>query len=117
MTAWTYPRSSVMRVVDGDTLFVRLDRGFHDFSDRTVRLAGIDADEMTSPDPAKRAHATEAKRRLVILLPPGTLCTVTSERLDKYGRALARVVLEDGTDLSALLVAEGLARTYAGGAR
>jgi endonuclease YncB( thermonuclease family) len=94
-----------VRVVDADTI----DLG----ADRTVRLLGIDAAEaaQTCGDGDARlpcgAMATEGARRLFEGRP--ARCTV--ERMDRYGRYLARCAV-GGRDMGAVLVASGLARTY-----
>jgi len=43
---------TVVGVTDGDTILVKIDRGFNDFSHKTVRVSGID-----TPEISKR-HAT-----------------------------------------------------------
>lgn len=112
-------RATCRAVVDGDTLDARIDLGFHAALDMRLRLAGLDTDELRSPDPAKRAMAQRAKERVAILLPPGAPFTVRTlkDATEKYGRYLAVVILPDGTDMNALLVREGLARSYDGGTR
>lgn len=118
MTTWIFPRSVVLAVKDGDTVVCALDRGFDDKSRRTLRLLGIDAPELRAKDPAERERAQRAKARVLELLPVGSECTVVTHRPDKYGsRYLAEVLLPDGRDLARVLLAEGLARAYDGGAR
>lgn len=118
MTTWTYPRSVVLAVTDGDSVTVALDRGFDDKSRRKLRLLGIDAAELRAGDPAERERARRAKARVLELLPVGSECTVVTHRPDKYGsRYLAEVLLPDGRDLAGVLLAEGLARAYDGGRR
>jgi micrococcal nuclease len=99
-------RAEVERVVDGDTIVVRLDGR----SER-VRYIGIDTPETHHPDkPVQRfgPEATEANRRLV----EGrtVLLELDVEPRDKYGRLLAYVYLEDGTFVNASLVEDGYAR-------
>ena len=118
MTTWTFPRSVVLAVKDGDTIVCALDRGFDDRSRRTLRLLGIDAAELRAKDPPTRERALRAKARVLELLPVGSECTVETVAADKYGdRWLARVTLSDGRDLAGVLLAEGLAQPYDGGVR
>ncbi len=115
---WTY-RATCLRVVDGDTVDARLDLGFHVFMEQRLRLAGIDTDEMRSPDPATRARALIAKERLAALLPVGSVFTVTTETdpRDKFGRWLGRISTPDVPEVNELMIREGLARPYQGGSR
>ncbi len=116
---WTY-RATCLRWIDGDTLTLRLDLGFHVFCEQRVRLAGLDAPELRSRDAGERADAAASRYRAGALLPPGAACTITTEKgdaTDRYGRFLGRITLADGRDLNAVLLSEGLARAYDGGAR
>lgn len=107
------------RAVDGDTAVVRLDLGFGVQITQTLRLRGINTPELRSHDPAERAAAQQALARLRELLPPGRACTVKTfkDAQEKYGRYLADILLEDGTDVVQTLLREGLGRPYDGGAR
>lgn len=46
---WHY-RADVERVIDGDTLIVRIDLGFSTFSEATIRVEGINAPELSTPE-------------------------------------------------------------------
>jgi len=91
----------VQRVVDGDTLLLaNRDR---------VRLLGVDTPESVAPDrpvePFGKA-ASEFTRRLA----EGRRVRLgfDKERVDRYGRVLAYVYLEDGTMLNEELIRAGL---------
>lgn len=71
---------NVVVVVDGDTIVVRDERAVR----REVRLAGIDAPEMTQP------YGVRARGRLVELV-YGRRVRVTWYKRDRYARLLARV--------------------------
>jgi micrococcal nuclease len=98
----------VVRVVDGDTVHVRVGR-----RDETVRYIGIDTPESVKPGTPVQcfAHAASAANaRLVagraVRLVPGR------ETRDRYGRLLAYVYrASDGAFVNARLVAWGYART------
>jgi len=45
LTPYVY-RTQVIRVVDGDTLWCRIDLGFRTQAEHSIRLAGIDAPEL-----------------------------------------------------------------------
>jgi micrococcal nuclease len=112
MSMWTY-RAIIIRVVDGDTVDVRIDLGFSVLHEARLRLLGIDAPEMLARDPAERERARAATARLSALLPVGAAVTVTTQkdRREKYGRYLARIVAGE-TDVCATLLAEGLVAAY-----
>lgn len=98
------------RVIDGDTF---------EWGGERVRLANIDAPELRGGKcDAERRLARVAARRLSELLAGGVFTVVPGDpadgrRRDRHGRLLA-VVERDGTDLGAVLVAEGLARPWSG---
>lgn len=101
---WTVP-ATVLRVVDGDTVRLELDLGWHTYRVENCRVAGINAPELsTEAGKAARAHAEQ-------LLPPGARVTFISQKLDKYGRPLGRVV-HDGVDFGAATLAAGHASPF-----
>jgi micrococcal nuclease len=103
----------VVRVVDGDTVVVNMDLGWHTWRhDEHVRLSAVDAPERTNV-----ARWTEAKAFVERLLPAGTEVLLVSEKLEKYGRTLGRILLRDGRDVGAERLKAGLATLYAGGPR
>ncbi|MCR4256819.1 MAG: thermonuclease family protein, partial [Candidatus Uhrbacteria bacterium] len=101
----------VTKAVDGDTLHVRLDDG----TDATVRLLGVNTPETVDPRRpvecfGKEASAftkamTDGKRARLEADPQ-------ADEVDKYGRLLRNVFLEDGTDLIASLIGEGYGYAY-----
>ena len=115
---WTY-KATVVRHLDGDSLIARIDLGFRLWSEQHLRLAGLDTPELRSRDPGQRRDAVAARARIAALLPLGAACTVETrpDPRDEYGRWLCRITAPDGTDVNAMLLAEGLARPYDGGAR
>ncbi len=80
--------ATVERVVDGDTVSVRL-------AGRTerVRLLGIDTPESVKAATPVECFAREASARLHSLLPPGVTVRLVRdvEERDRYGRLLAYV--------------------------
>lgn len=93
-------------VVDGDTIRLGGER---------VRLMGFDTPELRGKCRNERRNARVASRRLAKLLGAGYPSFEWHGR-DRYGRrlAFARVA---GRDVSAILIAEGLARPYTGARR
>ncbi len=116
--AFTYA-AKVERVVDADTIDVELDLGMRVAIRTRLRVAGIDAPEVSTPE------GKEARAFVLALLDPKLAgyrrVVVTTHKPDKYGRALADVTYVDDTgwrmDLADVLLEHGYARPYEGGPR
>jgi endonuclease YncB( thermonuclease family) len=111
-----YP-AEVMRVLDGDTFEarVRIWPGM-DVTTR-VRLRGIDAPEMRARCEDERVKAQAARDALARILNEGAV-GIARIGQDKYGgRVDADVSTARTPDVSAALLARGLARRYSGGRR
>jgi endonuclease YncB( thermonuclease family) len=85
-TLFTY-NGYVERVIDADTLKVRLDLGFGTFSRHDLRLRGIDCPEMSTK------AGEEAKVFVQSYIKEAQRIVVRSSRSDKYDRYLADVFL------------------------
>lgn len=87
--------AKVVRVVDGDTIDLEVDLGFHlKFTDR-FRLYGIDTPEMRGPE---REEGKKVTAYVKELLPVGSsvlVKTFRSKGQGKYGRWLAVIYRED----------------------
>jgi endonuclease YncB( thermonuclease family) len=106
---WLYP-CRVLRVVDADTVVVLLDRGWHDYAERTVRLVGVNAPELHAADPAPGQAARQWVQGWVGPLPQpegsyGLL--LESNKLEKYGRTLGTLWRGDGRCLNQDLLESG----------
>jgi len=95
-------RAQCLTVIDGDTVDVLIDCGFHTFARMRVCLLGVDTPELHSPDSFERAKAVEAKEwmramlkpmqvRDVALLRMWPLKIVTQKDPDNFGRWLADI--------------------------
>ena len=104
-------KATVERWIDGDTIELTVDVGFHMTYRDHFRLFGIDTPERG------KAGAAEAKARAIELAPPGTVVRASTSKSDKYGRWLTLVNLETGVEVNTTLVNEGLARMYFGGTK
>jgi len=101
------PTATVVRVVDGDTLELRLGA----VTER-VRLIGIDTPESVKPDSPVECFGNEASARLEALLPSGTEVEVVrdAELRDPYGRLLAYLFRRpDGLFVNLAMVTDGYA--------
>lgn len=95
-------RVRVGQVLDGDTLALQ--------DGRRLRLIGINAPELghdgTPHEPGALA-ARDALRRLVFLNRNQLGLRLGREREDRYGRLLAHAFLDDGRNLTALMLGQG----------
>lgn len=107
-------RARVVKVVDGDTVRVRLLPGG---PRRDVRVIGIDTPEVYG---GVECGGPAASRRMKALLPVGSRVRLFSDpsqaRQDRYGRLL-RYVHRAGRDVGRAQVAGGHARVYVYGSR
>ncbi len=101
-------RAKVIRVVDGDTLKVRLRAGPRVY----VRLLGIDTPEVYG---GTQCHGPEASYAAERMLPSGTKVRLRSDPSqdlkDRYGRLL-RYVAKGRLDVNRKLVVRGHAKVY-----
>jgi len=100
--------ATVERVVDGDTVVVRL-HGRHE----TVRLLGIDTPETVKPGAPVECYGPEASSHLKALLPPGAVVRVERdvEVRDRFGRLLLYLFRRrDGAFVNELQASGGFAR-------
>ena len=107
----------VERVIDGDTLLVRVDYGFRIWSTKRLRLRGIDTPELYSNSGREaRIFVEEALAAVNFVL-------IGSRSLDPYGRPIADVMYHPGVEdpqdalgggiyLNRQLLDEGLASAY-----
>ncbi len=101
-------QATVMRVIDGDTIEVLLEKGQ---LRKTVRLRGIDAPEVATFIHAAQPMSNEAKKLLGSLtINKNIELQFDTEFHDLYGRTLAYVHLGDGTDVQKQLLEEGVVR-------
>lgn len=101
---------TVASITDGDTLKVRIAD-----NTETVRVIGINTPESVDPRRSVECFGAEASAHASALL---TGAVVTLERdttqadRDKYGRLLRHVVLPDGRQFGAVMIADGYAHEY-----
>jgi micrococcal nuclease len=101
-------RALVERVVDGDTVDVRIDLGFDVWVRERLRVAAIDAPERFTPSgKGATAHAQA-------LLPVGEEVLVRTEkdRTEKFGRYLATIEMPGGFDFGMAMLKAGYAVVY-----
>lgn len=107
----------VERVVDGDTLGVRVRVWLGQEVSVLVRIRGIDAPERRGRCASEKARAADATDALARLVGTDDVVLARIEGGKYYGRVIADVTTGRGEDVGASLLAEGLARPYEGGRR
>ncbi len=110
---FTY-KGYVQRVVDGDTLLVKVDLGFETRVRQYLRLRGVDAPELITPEGKKAKTFVERELKKIPFI------ILTSSRSDKYDRYLADIWIPSTNDasrdtnddvyLNQLLLDEGIAQ-------
>jgi micrococcal nuclease len=94
-----------MYAIDGDTISINQER---------IRLENVDTPELhpcrcpAECDLGKRAHAFTQRA-----IASGVVTVDRTGRVDRYGRTIARVLV-NGSDLGEALIAAGLGRPYNG---
>lgn len=105
--------AAVVRVVDGDTIDIKLDA--EPDKEYKVRLLGVNTPETVDPRRPVQCFGKQASdftkktlsgKRIRLEADP------QADERDKYDRLLRNIFLEDGTDFNALLVKDGYAQAY-----
>jgi micrococcal nuclease len=116
-------RARVIKVVDGDTVDVDIDLGFGVWlKDERVRIMGIDTPESRTRDKVEKKFGLAAKARLKELLGATPILKTQvgkggEDMKGKFGRILGDFLTEDGKKCGELLIKEGHAVKYTGGAK
>lgn len=116
---WYWP-AVALHVVDGDTLDVRVDRGFRDTSEMRIRLYGVNTPERGQPGYKEATWGLQAMVFDANTAPNAgrPLICRTILPAEKYGRWLATVQVVGGVDdVSTELVRLGYGVEYYGGTR
>lgn len=105
---YTY-EAEVVKIVDGDTVDLDIDLGFHIKVTKRVRLSFINAPEMNT-DLGKRS-----KEFLVRTIPSGSNIIIKTQldSTDKYGRVLGELFAPDQiSSINKLMIDSGHAEYY-----
>jgi micrococcal nuclease len=109
---WNY-RATVLDIVDGDTIEIEVDQGFHTRRTERLRLADYDAWEKRGPE---REEGLKAEAYVEEQLPIGSVVLVKTRKWKgKWGRYVAEVWYErdgEAVRLGAELLKEGHAVKY-----
>jgi micrococcal nuclease len=101
--------ANLVRVVDGDTVDVRLDLGLGIYKNERLRLHGIDAPEKRGEE---RVEGIEATRHLELLLKGPLLVQTIKDKKGKYGRYLAVIYDQEGVNINSQMIEDGHATLY-----
>ena len=116
-------RITVLKVVDGDTVDVDIDLGFGIWQrNERVRIMGIDTPESRTSDDTEKVFGFAAKKRLTELLQEHTILVTEvnkkgEDMKGKFGRILGDFKTDSGHVVTEVLINEGHAVAYFGGAK
>ena len=118
-------RCKVIKVIDGDTVDVDIDLGFHIIiKGERVRIMGIDTPESRTRDKVEKKFGLASKARLKELIggKSGPILKTQINRKGedmrgKFGRILGDFVTDNGRLVTDILVEEGHAVAYFGGSK
>lgn len=96
-------KATLTKVVDGDTVDLSVDVGFHIEVNTRFRLADIDAPEIRGPE---KVEGKKVKEWLIGRLSQGKI-QVESEKAGKYGRWLGTIFV-DGQNINQEMIELGL---------
>lgn len=104
--AWTWrAKAYILRVIDGDTVLVRMDLGWKIWHETRVRFAHADALE-NNTIAGRDASAALAKK-----LPKGLEVFIKSFALDTYGRTLGEIYIPASReDVETFMITSGNAK-------
>ena len=122
----TYP-VKITRVIDGDTVDADIALGFNEYKKDRIRLIGLDTPESRTRNLKEKALGLPSKARLKYLIAlapliPGKrgkkaiFLKTTKDGKGKFGRILGTLIIGD-LDVCEVLISEGHARAYFGGAK
>ena len=100
----------VVKVVDGGTIAVEMNG-----KSETIRLIGLDTPETVDPRKPVQCFGEEASKKAKEILTGKRVrleMDASQGKLDKYGRLLAYIFLEDGTFFNQLMISEGYGHEY-----
>lgn len=107
--------AELIKVIDGDTLDLKIDLGFGIFLDQRIRLAYINCSEVYGvkkiSDEYKKGFISKCFVEKAFVT-HGKVCKIETirDKKCKYGRRLAQVYLSNGDCLNDLLLDKGLAK-------
>ena len=114
---YEYTVKEIVKVIDGDTVDIRIDLGFNICHITRIRLNRVDTPETFTKNKEDRKYAMQAKAYVSAWMKKQSQIKVRTLKDDKYGRILAEFIGDDSICLNDLLINEGYAWLYDGGAK
>ena len=105
----------IVKVYDGDTCTI-LFRWKKQNIKTSCRILGIDTPELRTSNKKEKALGYAAKEYLEYMILEQIL-KVKFSKDDKYGRPLVEIFLHNGTSVADLMIKQGHAKPYFGGAK
>jgi len=110
---YQYKIKKIHKVIDGDTIDVDIDLGFHITVTHRIRLKDIDAAEIRTKDLQEKAEGLKAKEWLEKELSREGEWIIETYKEEKYGRMLGTLYLVgDPVTLNEKMLNEGIANPY-----
>lgn len=106
-------KAELVRVIDGDTVVLRVDVGFDIHVQKHFRLLGIDTPELRGGTADEKIHGHAAKAALEGLLTSVAQLRVVTSKPDSFGRWLC-TLWSGATDINQWMIDEGHAVPYVG---
>jgi len=103
--------AKVIKVLDGDSIVVDLDLGFNMSLRTSIRLYGLNTEELSSGDIDNRCLAVKSKEVVREICIPGRKIMVRTYKPGKYGRWLATIILDSGS-VNDFLISSGMSGEY-----
>ena len=91
-------QATLVRVIDGDTVELDIDLGFHVHVREKIRLADIDAPEVRTRDPEEKQRGIEARDALEKMLRDKALIVLTAKDRRSFSRWVATIYLDHGEE-------------------
>ena len=107
-------RAELIRVVDGDTVDLRVDMGFRLTTVQRFRLLGYDAPEMHGATREMGERAQAALAGLLGYWGEAAEIEIATEKGDSFGRWLCRITITGGIDVAQYLIDLGYGRPWDG---
>lgn len=116
-------RAKIKKIVDGDTVDVDIDLGFHVWLyNQRIRLFGIDTPECRTSDKVEKKFGNASKEFVKNAIPVGSMQKLKSvidkkgeDKRGKFGRILGDFELPDKTLLTETMITKCYAVPYTGG--
>lgn len=101
-------KAKIIDVYDGDTFTFEVDLGFSIKVTEKIRLAGINTPEVKGVEKERGFEVRDFVREKIL----GKEVKIRVYKKGKFGRYVAEVILDDGTDLTKLLLDKQMGKEF-----